>query len=99
MNNNIDINVIVNGEQELKNLSVSLRRMILSVQDSAKATAVLDARQRALNTALGNTGRGLNDHAKSLRQAAVNQSVLGAEIKKTTQELKNLHKNHLLQLQ
>jgi len=92
MNNNIDVNVIVNGAEELKNLSVSLRRMILSVQDSAKATAVLDARQRALNTALGNTGRGLNDHAKSLRQAAVNQSVLGAEIKKTTQELKNLNR-------
>jgi len=92
MNNNIEINVHVNNVDELKNLSVSLRRMIASIQDSTNATKVLDARQRGLNAALGITSRGMGDHAKSLRQVASNQAALGDEVKRLTADLKNLNK-------
>lgn len=90
VNNNIDINVIVNGEEQLKNLSVALRRVVLESTGLIKSTTVLDARQKALNAALGHTGRSFNDHAKTLRQAAANQAILSDEIKRTTAELTRL---------
>ena len=88
--NDIDIRVLVSGEDQLKSLSASLRSLIVSLNDGIKSTAGFDARQRALNQALGNTGRGLNQHAKSVRQAITNQNVLGDELRRTKKDLAGL---------
>lgn len=88
--NDIDIRVLVSGEDQLKNLSASLRNLVVSLNDGVKSTAGFDARQRALNQALGNTGRGLNQHAKSVKQAMSNQRVLGEELRRTQRDLRAL---------
>tara|TARA_B100002019_G_C21274847_1_gene604764 strand:+ start:9010 stop:14403 length:5394 start_codon:yes stop_codon:yes gene_type:complete len=88
--NDIDIRVLVSGEDQLKNLSASLRNLTVSLNDGVKSTANFDARQRALNQALGNTGRGLNQHAKSAKQAMSNQRVLGDELRRTQRDLRSL---------
>src|SRR6056300_532784 len=88
--NDIDIRVLVSGEDQLKNLSASLRNLVVSLNDGVKSTAGFDARQRALNQALGNTGRGLNQHAKSAKQAMSNQRVLGDELRRTQRDLRSL---------
>lgn len=84
------INVDVLGINKIKDLSIGLRNLIGSVNGASAATKALDARQRALNIALGN-GTGTNkQHAKTISEMARNQAVLSREIKQVTQDLRTL---------
>lgn len=88
----VEINVILTatGEKDIQQLSASLRSLVLASQENIRSVRNLDARQRMLNQALGNTGSSLGQHAKKLRQLVGNQAALSSEIKRTTLNLKGL---------
>ena len=92
MTEKVEIDVILRatGEKDIQQLSASLRSMVLAAEGNIRSVRNLDARQRILNQALGNTGSALGQHAKKLRQLVGNQAALSAEIKKTTLQLKGL---------
>ena len=87
---NIDVLVDVLGITEIKNLSVGLRNLIGQVNGVSASTRALDARQKALNIALGNGTSTGKQHAKTISDLARNQSALSGEVKKVTRDLKLL---------
>lgn len=91
MADDIDINVVVTGKEDLKSLSVTLRNLLLATKDMTGATKNLDARQRAINTMFGAGQKHAGDYAKSLRETVTNQKILGAEIQKTTDDMRRLN--------
>ena len=86
----IKLDVIVDGEEELKKLSSYLRNLAVDLGVSTRASKNLDANSRSLNKALGNAGRGATQHAKSVRELITNQSALSKETKKLSQDLTRL---------
>ena len=88
--NNLDFNIRVNNAEQLKNLSSTLRSLVMATNGQAVAAKNLDARQRALSSALGITTKGIGEHAKSVKEAVRNQSALGAESKRLRQDIKRL---------
>jgi len=88
--NNLDFNIRVNNAEQLKNLSSTLRSLVMATNGQAAAAKNLDARQRALSSALGITTKGIGEHAKTIKEAARNQSALGAESKRLRADIKKL---------
>lgn len=86
----IVLEVAVNGIQKINDLSGSLKQLNSFARESANPIKALDARSRALNAAVGASGKSLGNYAKSLSQVATNQAVLGSEIAKTEKELQGL---------
>lgn len=87
----IDINVVVTGKEDLQNLSVAMRNLVLGTKGLSSSTRSLDARQRALNSIFGNGRKSAGDYAKSLRETVANQKLLGQEINKTTADIKRFN--------
>jgi TP901 family phage tail tape measure protein len=90
-NENINLNVVVNGEDAVKNLSVTLRNLIATSDGLTRASRAMDARQRALSQSIGVTNKSLNEHAKSIRQTVANQKALSLEINNVTSEARKLN--------
>lgn len=95
---NIRFNVVVSGEEQIKDLSVSLRNLIATNKGLTNQTKSMDSAQRALSRAIGVTSKGLGEHAKTLRQVVSNQKALGSEIhrvqseaRRVTQTIKHLN--------
>lgn len=86
----IELNIVANGTDSLRNVSVALRSLAVALQDNVRATSGLDARQRGLGQALGVTAKGFGDHAKSISQAVKNQTSLSQAIKHTSSDLSRL---------
>ena len=70
---NIDVLVDVQGLVKIKDLSVGLRNLIGTVNGASSSTKALDARQRALNIALGNGTGSTKQHAKTVSELIRNQ--------------------------
>lgn len=88
----IEINVVVGGLDSLKDVSLALRNITLAMTDNIRFTKNMDARQRALNQALGETRDGTGEYAKNLLQAVRNQATLNQAVRETTQDLARLKK-------
>lgn len=91
MADNIEIDVVVTGKEDLLNLSVAMRSLLLGTKDLASATKSMDARQRALNSIFGNGQKNAGDYAKSLRETINNQKLLGQEVQKTADDIKRFN--------
>lgn len=89
----IRVNVVVDGEESLKRLSSSLKNLTLNLGGAARVTRSLDATQRNLTRIIGNGSKGLGDHAKNVRQLASNHTALSKEIKRINVDLKALRTN------
>lgn len=86
----IVLNVSVNGKEQIENLSASLRSLVASNSELGRNIRGVDARQRALSKAFGVTSKGVGEHAKTLKEARLNQRVLGQESKRLQANLKAL---------
>lgn len=87
----IDINVVVSGKEDLQNLSVTMRNLLLSSKNLAAGTRNLDSRQRGLNALFGSGQKHAGDYAKSLRETINNQKILGQEIQKTSADIRRFN--------
>jgi len=89
-----DVDVIIRvhtqGVQEIGNLSASLRGLSTSLRNINVPMSRLDTSSRAVYKALGVTSRGVDNHAKSIKELVRNQKVLGAETKNITRDLNGL---------
>lgn len=88
----IVLNVSVNGKEQIENLSASLRSLVASNSELGRNIRGVDARQRALSKAFGVTSKGVGEHAKTLKEARLNQRVLGQESKRLQANLKALRR-------
>lgn len=86
----IELNVVVGGIGSLRDVSVALRSLTMAMDQNVRSVRNMDARQRALNQALGVTTKGVGEHAKNLGQAVRNQSTLSNAIRETTRDLTRL---------
>ena len=95
-----DVDVIIKvhtqGVQEIGNLSASLRNLNNTLRGINVPMSKLDANTRAVHKALGITTRGVDQHAKSIKQLIQNQKVLGTESKKITTDINNLKNAYAL---
>lgn len=95
-----DIDVIIRvhtqGVQEIGNLSASLRGLSTSLRNINVPMSKLDTSSRAVYKALGVTSRGVDNHAKSIKELVRNQRVLGAETKNITRDLNSLRNAYAL---
>lgn len=95
-----DVDVIIKvhtqGVQEIGNLSASLRNLNNTLRGINVPMSKLDANTRAVHKALGITSRGVDQHAKSIKQLVQNQKVLGSETKKIAADLNNLKNAYAL---
>lgn len=95
-----DIDVIIRvhtqGVQEIGNLSASLRGLSTSLRNINVPMSRLDTSSRAVYKALGVTSRGVDNHAKSIKELVRNQKVLGAETKNITRDLNGLRNAYAL---
>ena len=87
---NIRFNVVVDGEEAIKNLSVSLRNLIATNKGLTNQTRSMDSAQRALSRSIGVTSKGMGEHAKSIRQVIINQKALGSEIHRVQAEARRV---------
>lgn len=95
-----DVDVIIQvhtqGVQQIGNLSASLRNLSNTLRGVTVPMSKLDAHTRAVHKALGITSRGVDAHAKSVRQLANNQKVLALESKRLEADLRNLKNAYAL---
>ena len=87
----IDILVDVLGTQSIRDLSIGLRNLVGQVNGVSASTRALDARQRALNIAMGSASSETGKHAKTVSELTRNQSALSGEISKVNNDLKLLN--------
>ena len=90
---NIRLNVVVNGEEQIKDLAASVRSLIAVDKDALRLTKDMDARQRALGKAFGVTTKGIGEHAKSLREVRANQKILRQESARLSSSIKTVNTN------
>ncbi|CAB4192082.1 Phage tail tape measure protein, partial [uncultured Caudovirales phage] len=76
------INVHTNGIKDVANLSASVKALTANLREITIPMSKLDVQSRAVNKALGMTNRGMNDHAKTVKQLKENQRALGEESKR-----------------
>ena len=76
------INVHTNGIKDVANLSASVKALTANLRDITIPMSKLDTQSRAVNKAIGITNRGMNDHAKTIKQLKENQRALGEESKR-----------------
>lgn len=76
------INVHTNGLKDVANLSASVKALTANLREITIPMNKLDVQSRAVNKALGMTSRGMNDHAKSIKELKQNQKALGEETKR-----------------
>lgn len=95
-----DVDVIIKvhtqGVQQIGNLSASLRNLSNTLRGVTVPMSKMDAQTKAVYKALGITSRGVNDHAKSIKNLAQNQKVLLLEQKKVVGELRTLKNAYVL---
>jgi TP901 family phage tail tape measure protein len=91
---NINILVDVLGTQSIKDLSVGLRNLIGQVNGVSASTRAFDARQRALNAAMGNASSETGKHAKTVSELTRNQAALSGEVRKVNNDLKLLNASY-----
>lgn len=85
----IIINVQVNGINNLTGLSNAVRTLNATLTGNLALTKNIDASQKALDTALGRTSKGVSNHAKSLSQLMTNQAALSQEYRRVNTDINN----------
>lgn len=95
-----DVDVIIQvhtqGVQQIGNLSASLRNLSNTLRGINVPMSKLDSHTRAVNKALGITSRGVDQHAKSIKQLVQNQKVLALESRKLKSDIGNLKNAYAL---
>ena len=95
-----DIDVIIqvhtDGIKKVGDLSASLRNLTNTLRGINVPMSRLDAQSKAVNKALGITSRGVNDHAKSIKNLVQNQKVLSQEQQRVVRELRTLKNAYAL---
>ena len=95
-----DVDVIIQvhtqGVQQIGNLSASLRNLGNTLRGISVPMSKLDAHTKAVHKALGITSRGVDQHAKSIRELAANQKVLSLESRKLKSDINNLRNIYVL---
>ena len=95
-----DVDVIIQvhtqGVQQIGNLSASLRNLSNTLRGVTVPMSKLDAHTKAVHKALGITSRGVDAHAKSIKQLAQNQKVLALESRRLKGDISNLKNAYAL---
>jgi len=95
-----DVDVIIQvhtqGVQQIGNLSASLRNLGNTLRGISVPMSKLDAHTKAVHKALGITSRGVDQHAKSIKELAANQKVLSLESRKLKSDINNLRNVYVL---
>lgn len=86
-----DVDVIIQvhtqGVQQIGNLSASLRNLSANLRGVTVPMSKLDSHTRAVNKALGITSRGVDQHAKKIKELAANQKILALEARRLQADL------------
>ena len=86
----INLNIVVNGEEQLREVANSVRNLIAANQGLQRATKGMDGAQRALSQAFGVTSKGIGEHARSVKELRQNQRILRNESKLVENNLKSV---------
>src|SRR6056300_1026739 len=86
----INLNIVVNGEEQLREVANSVRNLIAANQGLQRATKGMDGAQRALSQAFGVTSKGVGEHARSIKELRQNQRILRNESKLVENNLKSV---------